>query len=147
MPSEYGTVAKAYIEPTKAQNVLPGEIPSSLDLYILTYDVNKNLTSTSNTLKTNLINYFLTEPDERYLNPNYGGGLRSFIFENITSLTNDDILSSIRFQIGQFFPNVSILDLNIKNENSDIDANQIIVSITYEIINTGITDNIVINFG
>jgi phage baseplate assembly protein W len=103
--------------------------------------------TTQDAIKNNLINYFLTEPDERYLNPNYGGGLRSFIFENITSLTNDDILSSIRFQIGQFFPNVSILDLNIKNENSDIDANQIVVSITYEIINTGITDNIVINFG
>ena len=57
LPSQFGTIAKAYIEPTKAQNVLPGEIPSSLDLYILTYDVNKNLTSTSNTLKTNLINY------------------------------------------------------------------------------------------
>jgi phage baseplate assembly protein W len=103
--------------------------------------------TTQDAIKNNLINYFLTETDERYLNPNYGGGLRSFIFENITSLTNDDILSSIRFQIGQFFPNVSILDLNIKNENSDIDANQIVVSITYEIINTGITDNIVINFG
>jgi phage baseplate assembly protein W len=103
--------------------------------------------TTQDAIKNNLINYFLTEPNERYLNPNYGGGLRSFIFENITSLTNDDILSSIRFQIGQFFPNVSILDLNIKNENSDIDANQIVVSITYEIINTGITDNIVINFG
>jgi phage baseplate assembly protein W len=103
--------------------------------------------TTQDAIKNNLINYFLTEPDERYLNPNYGGGLRSFIFENITSLTNDDILASIRFQIGQFFPNVSILDLNIKNENSDIDANQIVVSITYEIINTSITDNIVINFG
>ena len=57
LPSQFGTIAKAYIEPTKAQNVLPGETPSILDLYILTYDVNKNLTSTSNALKTNLINY------------------------------------------------------------------------------------------
>jgi hypothetical protein len=57
LPSIYGTVAKAYIEPTKAQNVLPGEIPSVLDLYILTYDSNTNLVSTSTALKTNLINY------------------------------------------------------------------------------------------
>jgi len=57
LPSQFGTIAKAYIEPTKAQNVLPGETPSILDLYILTYDVNKNLISTSNALKTNLINY------------------------------------------------------------------------------------------
>jgi phage baseplate assembly protein W len=103
--------------------------------------------TTQNAIKNNLINYFLTNQDERYLNPNYGGGLRTFIFENINSITNEDILTSVRFQIGQFFPNVSILDLNIKNENSDIDANQIVVSITYEIINTGITDSIQINFG
>ena len=57
LPSKYGVIAKAYIEPTKAQNVGLGEVPSVLDLYILTYDSNKNLTSTSQALKTNLINY------------------------------------------------------------------------------------------
>ena len=35
-------------------------------------------------LKANIINYFLTEPGERCDNPTFGGGLRSFIFEQIS---------------------------------------------------------------
>ena len=57
MPSQYGVIAKAYIESVKAQNVLLGETPSTLDLYILTYDINKNLNICSNTLKQNLSTY------------------------------------------------------------------------------------------
>jgi phage baseplate assembly protein W len=103
--------------------------------------------TTQDAIKSNLINYFLTNEDERYLNPNFGGNLQPFIFEQLTSATNDDLLSSIRFQIGKDFPSVSILDLKVSNNTSNIDLNQINVSITYEIINTGITDNIQINFG
>jgi hypothetical protein len=57
MPSKYGEVAKAYIEPTKLRNALPGENLGILDLYILTYDINKNLINASYALKQNLITY------------------------------------------------------------------------------------------
>jgi hypothetical protein len=57
MPSKYGVIAKAFIEKTKLQNVLPGEIPSSLDLYILSYNRNGQLQSTSSALKRNLNTY------------------------------------------------------------------------------------------
>jgi hypothetical protein len=57
MPSKYGEVAKAYIEPTKLRNSLPGENLSILDLYILTYDINKKLTNASLALKQNLVTY------------------------------------------------------------------------------------------
>lgn len=57
MSPQFGVVAKAFIEPTKLQNLGPGEIPSILDLYVLTYNINKNLTLASNTLKQNLSTY------------------------------------------------------------------------------------------
>lgn len=57
LPSQYGAIAKAYIEPTKAQNTQQGEIPSVLDLYVLGYNNARNLTTTSTALKTNLITY------------------------------------------------------------------------------------------
>jgi hypothetical protein len=57
MPSKYGNIAKAFIEPTKLQNIGLGEIPTVLDLHILTYDINKNLTTASSTLKQNLTTY------------------------------------------------------------------------------------------
>jgi hypothetical protein len=57
MPAQYGTVAKAFIEKTKLQNMLPGEIPSTLDLYVLTYDQNGKLTTAPAALKQNLSTY------------------------------------------------------------------------------------------
>jgi hypothetical protein len=58
MPSTYGSVAKAFIEPTKAStSTLPGEIPSTLTLYTLGYDTNKKLRTVSNTVKQNLATY------------------------------------------------------------------------------------------
>jgi len=57
MPAKYGEVAKAYIEPTKIQNLFPGESPGILDLYILTYDINRKLTTASRALKQNLVTY------------------------------------------------------------------------------------------
>lgn len=57
LPSQYGVIAKAYIEPVKAQNVSSGEIPATLDLYVLSYDANNNLRLCSNTLKQNLSTY------------------------------------------------------------------------------------------
>jgi hypothetical protein len=57
LPSEYGTIAKAYIEPEKIANILPGQTPSVLDLYVLAFDNNKKLKTASNTLKTNLSTY------------------------------------------------------------------------------------------
>lgn len=57
LPSQYGVIAKAFIEPVKAQNVSTGEIPATLDLYVLSYDNNNNLRICSNTLKQNLSTY------------------------------------------------------------------------------------------
>ena len=57
MPPKYGSVAKAYIEPTKAQSISSGESASILDLYVLTYDINKNLVISSPALKQNIITY------------------------------------------------------------------------------------------
>jgi hypothetical protein len=63
MPADYGTVAKAYISQDLYQNpqqtvaTFPTNNPLSLDLYILSYNSNKQLTQASNTLKSNLVTY------------------------------------------------------------------------------------------
>jgi hypothetical protein len=58
MPSDYGAIAKSYVEATKAnENILPGEIPSTLNLYVLGFDQNKHLNNTSDTVKKNLSTY------------------------------------------------------------------------------------------
>jgi hypothetical protein len=57
MPSQYGTLAKAYIEPQKLENLLPGETPSILNLFILAFDNDKKLKFASDALKQNLSTY------------------------------------------------------------------------------------------
>ena len=57
LPSEYGTIAKAYVESEKIQNILPGETPSVLNLYVLAFDNNKKLKIASSALKQNLSTY------------------------------------------------------------------------------------------
>ncbi len=53
MPSEYGKVAKAYIENSKVSS----ENNSVLDLYVLGFDLDKKLTAPTDALKTNLRTY------------------------------------------------------------------------------------------
>ena len=57
MPAKYGVVSKAYIEPTKAVSLSAGQSNSVLDLYILSYNVNNQLTIASTALKQNLTTY------------------------------------------------------------------------------------------
>jgi hypothetical protein len=57
LPSEYGSISKAYIETQKLSSLLPGETPSVLDLFVLSYDINGNLTQAASALKQNLSTY------------------------------------------------------------------------------------------
>ena len=57
MPSNLGTIAKAYAVPAKIGEYQPGELPTILDLYVLTYDANSNLRTASKLIKRNLATY------------------------------------------------------------------------------------------
>jgi hypothetical protein len=57
MPAKYGVIAKAYIEPTKAQSMSAGESNSVLDLYVLSYNASNKLNTASPALKQNLTTY------------------------------------------------------------------------------------------
>ncbi len=93
--------------------------------------------------KNNLINFLLTNPSERYLNPSFGAGLKSFIFEQITSGNIESLKENITSQIRSFFPTVLIQDLQIL-PNSDL--NSILVNLTYNVIDTSVVDTIQLEF-
>jgi hypothetical protein len=57
MPSKYGALAKAYIQPSKLSDISSTDQPSVLDLYVLSYDINKKLTQPSLALKQNIKTY------------------------------------------------------------------------------------------
>ncbi len=57
MPSEFGSVAKVGVETQKLENLLPGETPSVLDLYVLGFNNEKQLVNTTTSTKGNLTTY------------------------------------------------------------------------------------------
>ena len=73
----------------EAQQIFPIDFNKSaavgVDLPFNAPGVFRSNFTTKQAIKNNLINYFLTNPGERPLNPNFGGGLRSFIFEQIST--------------------------------------------------------------
>jgi phage baseplate assembly protein W len=96
---------------------------------------------TKDAIKNNLINFFLTNPGERYMNPTFGGGIRIFIFEQISQNNLEGLKESIQLQTERYFPNILITSLNIfQNEVS------VFIDFSYNIINTNINDNINLEF-
>ena len=57
MPAKYGVISKAFIEPSKVQSLSTGDSSAALDLYVLSYNSQNQLITTSPALKQNLITY------------------------------------------------------------------------------------------
>jgi phage baseplate assembly protein W len=98
---------------------------------------------TKDAIKNNLINFFLTNTGERLLNPTFGGGLRDFIFEQISNDNISNLKSQIQDKLRVFFSRIDILELDLI---SDPDRYTVTVFLKYSIRNTGIVDNITIDF-
>ena len=99
--------------------------------------------TTQNAIKTNLINFFLTDPPERYLNPTFGAGLRAFIFEQINTNNLESLKERVQFQLNQYFPSVIVASLEILQNP---DYNSITVVLKYTVQDTVISDEIQITF-
>jgi len=99
--------------------------------------------TTAEATKYNLINFFLTNPGERIGNPEFGGGLRNFIFSQINQQSTEFLKEDIQSKISSEFPNVDVQELNV---TASPDNNEVSVSIFYSIFNTNIEDEVTLNF-
>jgi phage baseplate assembly protein W len=83
----------------------------------------------------------LTDTRERPFNPNFGAGLRSRLFEQITETDLDSLKTTISNQIESYFPNVLVNSLNIQGNPDD---NSISVELTYSLRNIKSIDSLVL---
>jgi phage baseplate assembly protein W len=97
--------------------------------------------TTKEQLKYNIINYMLTDLGERPMNPNFGMGLRSRLFENITTTTTEELRQSIQTQIEATFPMVQIQQLDVIGKP---DTNYIIIQFSYFVKSSKETDSILL---
>lgn len=98
---------------------------------------------TSQAIKNNLINYFLTNPGEIPLNPTFGGGLRAFIFQQINENSLDGLKENVSLKLETYFPNVIINSLDVLKRD---DENSVVVQLKYSIANSNINDNLTFQF-
>ena len=87
--------------------------------------------TTKDQTKSNLINYFLTNKGERLFNPNFGGDLRSFMFEQETEF--DQLHDYLTTQMELYFPQITVTSLDV---NVDQDTQAVTISINYSINNS-----------
>lgn len=99
--------------------------------------------TTQDQIKYNLINYLLTGKRERVFAINFGAGLRNLLFENINNNNLESVKLNIKSGVELNFPNIIVSKIEIL---PDVDNYTINVNLSYEIINTGIVDEININF-
>jgi phage baseplate assembly protein W len=122
------------LQPRKAVGV---SLPfSSTSVFNSTY-------TTQDALKSNIVNYCLTEKNERFLNPDFGAGLRRLLFEPGIQDNTGEMEAVITSGIATWFPDVKIETIDITVLP---DTNTTSVFIKYSVINTNIQDQVVINF-
>ena len=97
--------------------------------------------TTSDQVKSNLINVLLTEPGERIYEPNFGVGLKKLLFEN--QIKEDELESSIKDQCSIYVPEIEITNLIIQLIP---DSNTLYIRITYGFLIDNTNDSIQRNF-
>ena len=98
--------------------------------------------TTRDQIKSNLINYMLTNKGERVFNPNFGSNLRALLFEQIDDGDLDDLLEVIQLNISTEIPLITVSEI-LFNKSSELkDRNEINFTMTYQVDILGIDDEI-----
>ena len=89
-------------------------------------------------VKQNFKMLLLTNPGERVMEPNFGVGLKTYLFASATEDIQAQIGTKIREQTFLYLPIIKIR--NIQFGLSDIDTNTLAMRIIYEIPSIGLQD-------
>jgi phage baseplate assembly protein W len=98
--------------------------------------------TTQDQIRSNIINYILTDRGERVFNPNFGSNIRASIFENITPNLLKNLETTLNDDLSAYFSNVNFADVKV---TPNYDENTISIEIKYSLYNGSINDiNIII---
>ena len=102
--------------------------------------------TTKDQVKSNLINLLLTSPGERLLNPNFGVGIRQYLFEQV--IDKKFLKNKITDGAQIYIPEIEIDDVFIKRENltTTPELHTVRISLYYKVLADRSTDAILLNF-
>jgi phage baseplate assembly protein W len=75
----------------------------------------------------------LTSPGENLSDPNYGVGLRRFLFEQNLPSSRGSIESEVSSQISRYLPYIDLQEVQVGATDAEIDANTMSLKIMYYI--------------
>lgn len=103
------------------------------------YALNKTLKDVA---KQNFKNLILTSPGERIMDPEFGVGIRSYLFENNGPATYGQIEARIREQTSKYLPYVEIDQILFNTQGGGMAENFLGVTISYVIRRLAIVDSL-----
>ena len=108
------------------------------------YELNKSI---KEAIKQNLRNMLLTQPGERVMDPLFGLGLNSYLFENFNSFVAGDIRSDLVFQIEKYMPFIELLDFSSEQGNPLLGESTNLLKVRVEFLIKPLdeVDNLIIN--
>lgn len=89
--------------------------------------------TTRDQIKSNIINYVLTNPGERVFDPSFGFGLIRYIFNNLEPINIKNLEDDLSQSLESIFPNVTINNVTLI---PIYEQNAINIQIVYSILNS-----------
>ena len=127
-------------------NGIGPELPLSRDRKYGTYSL---ISSYHEEVKQNFKNLLLTSPGERVMNPDFGGGMRQFLFEPREHVI-PQIRQRVENQVKKYMPFIEVkriaFDTNRLTE-SGLDSISLSVTIEYEVPSLNLLTNLVLSSG
>jgi phage baseplate assembly protein W len=80
-----------------------------------------------------LKNLLLTSPGENISDPDYGVGMRAYMFELNLESVRSSIASAISSQISRYLPYLTVEDIQVSSDAQEIDNNSLTVRIIYSV--------------
>ena len=114
------------------------------------YALNKDFKEVA---RQNLKMVVLTNPGERIMIPDFGVGIKTYLFENATQATFNTIRQKINDQVRRYLPYISIDEIRFLSERNDfiktsIDpsstSNYVQIQIKYKIPSVFISDELIL---
>jgi uncharacterized protein len=121
-------------------------LPLRIDPIDGAYGLNKTLTQVA---AQNLRMVILTSPGERMMFPEFGVGIRRYLFEQNTTSTLGVIRSRIEQQVSTYLPYIRILDLSIDSPDVvgsvvETDKSRVLIRIRYSVPSANVVSDLTI---
>ena len=85
----------------------------------------------ANAISRSVRNIIMTEPGEKFFQPEFGSRVSKLLFENVDDITASQIQEEIEYSISNFEPRVIIQDISVTADNDTASFETVII---YEIV-------------